>query len=334
MRIVRDGVSHVALVGVVTLLLVVAQAGVEAAEPFSTGNGIRVVLLGTQSGPTFNAQRIGIGTLVEAGGERLLFDAGRGVTTGMARAAINPVDVTKIFLTHLHSDHVISLPELLVYPWAQGRRTALDVWGPSGTRSMMQKFQEALAYDIHVRRDIDEKFPAEGVKTRVTDIREGTVYQSGGLKVTAFLVDHSPVKPAFGYRVDFAGHSVAISGDTKPSENLVKAASRVDLLIHEVGRWKGDPALTGPPDELMPNSRQTKAEARTIAAHHTDGVEVGAIFDRVKPRLAVLSHYNVDPRATLVLIRQNYAGPVEFGEDSMTIEVGDEVSVHRATPAR
>jgi ribonuclease Z len=317
----------------VTVLLLAAQAAIEAAEPPSD-NGIRVVLLGTQSGPTFNAQRIGIGTLVEAGHERLLFDAGRGVTTGMARVSINPVDVTKVFLTHLHSDHVISLPELLVYPWAQGRRIPLEVWGPSGTRSMMQKFQEALAFDIHIRRDVDEKFPAEGVKARVTEIRSGLVYESEGVKVTAFLVDHGPVKPAFGYRIDFHGHSVAISGDTTPSESLVKAASGVDLLIHEVGRWKGDPVLTGPPDELLPNSRQTRGEARTIAAHHTDGVEVGKIFDRVKPKLAVLSHYNVDPRATLVLVRQNYAGSVEFGEDSMTIEVGDEVSVHRATSAR
>jgi len=283
-------------------------------------------------GPTFNAQRMGISTLVEAGGERLLFDAGRGVTTGMARVATNPIDVTKVFLTHLHSDHVISLPELLVYPWAQGRRAPLEVWGPSGTRSMMQKFQEALAYDIHVRRDIDEKFPAAGVTAKVTDIREGVAYASAGVKVTAFLVDHGPVKPAFGYRIDFAGHSVAISGDTLPSESLVKATAGVDLLIHEVGRWKADPVLTGRPDELLPNSRQTRRQATTIAAHHADGVEVGKIFDRVKPKLAVLSHYNVDARATLALIRESYAGPVEFGEESMTIEIADQVSVHRPVP--
>ncbi|MCR4374079.1 MAG: MBL fold metallo-hydrolase [Acidobacteria bacterium] len=86
---------------------------------------MRVILLGTQGGPTFNAQRLGISTLVLAGSERLLFDAGRGVATGMARVAINLADVTKVFLTHLHSDHVISLPELLISPWAsQGRRRA------------------------------------------------------------------------------------------------------------------------------------------------------------------------------------------------------------------
>lgn len=196
---------------------------------------------------------------------------------------------------------------------------------------MMQRLQEAFAFDIHVRRDVDEKFSADGVRVVATDIREGVVYESNGVKVTAFLVDHGPVTPAFGYRVDFRGHSVAISGDTKPSENLVKFASGVDLLIHEVARWKQDPVLTGPPDELLPNSRQTRRQAKAIAEHHTDGAEAGNVFDRVKPKLAIFSHYNVDPQATLALVRQNYSGLVEFGEDLMTIELGSQVSVRRST---
>ncbi len=318
-------------------VVLTVPARVQGQGPQSSGGeqNMRVVLLGTQGGPTFNAQRLGISTLVLAGSERLVFDAGRGLTTGMARVAINPADVTKVFLTHLHSDHVISLPELLVSPWeSQGRQVPLEVWGPSGTRRMMQKFQEALAFDIHVRRDVDEKFPAEGVRVMATDIREGVVYESNGVKVTAFLVDHGPVKPAFGYRVDFRGHSIAISGDTKPSDNLVEFASGVDLLIHEIGRFKEDPVLSGPPDELLPNSRHTRRQVKTIAEHHTDGVEVGRVLDRVKPKLAVFSHYNVDPQVTLPLVRKNYAGPVEFGEDSMTIEVGSQIEVRKLAPSR
>lgn len=102
---------------------------------------IRVLLLGTQGGPRFSADRIGIGTLVQAGPEQLLFDAGRGVTTGMAKASIDPASVARVFLTHLHSDHVISLPELLISPWVQGRLVPLRVWGPEGTRAMMQHFE-------------------------------------------------------------------------------------------------------------------------------------------------------------------------------------------------
>lgn len=299
------------------------------------GDNLRVILLGTQAGPTFNPERLGISTLILAGSERLLFDAGRGTTTGMARAAINPADVTKVFLTHLHSDHVISLPELLISPWAsQGRKVPLRVWGPSGTRSMMRHFQDALAFDIHVRRDVDEKFPADGVRVVATDIREGVVYESGEVTVTAFLVDHGPVKPAYGYRVDFRGHSVALSGDTKPSDNLVTFTAGVDVLIHELGRLKEDPLLSGPPDELLPNLRQTRIQVRTIAEHHTDPIEVGRVLNRVKPKLAVFSHYNQDPQATLPLVRRHYAGPVEFGEDAMTIEIGTVVEVRRLAPPR
>jgi len=312
-----------------TIAILVSAALLGGTPTSGVGQNMRVVLLGTQGGPTFNAQRLGISTLVLAGSERLLFDAGRGTTTGMARVGINPAEVTKVFLTHLHSDHVISLPELLAYPWAQGRDVPLSVWGPTGTRSMMQKFEEALAFDIHVRRDVDEKLAADGVRVVATDISEGVVYQSGGVTVTAFLVDHGPVQPAYGYRVDFQGHSVVLSGDTKPSDNLVKFAKGVDVLIHELGRYKEDPLLSGPPDELLPNSRQTRRQAIRIAAHHTDGVEVGAVLDRVKPKLAVFSHYNVDPQSTLPLVRRHYAGPVEFGEDSMTIEIGETVDVRR-----
>ena len=319
------------------LFLTVADRGIRSQEPppVSTDADIRVVLLGTAGGPTFSAQRLGIGTLVEAGSERLLFDAGRSVTTGMAKLAIDPAGITKVFLTHLHSDHVISLPELWLFSWAQGRTVPLQVWGPAGTRAMITHLEEAFAFDVHVRRDVDEKIPAHGVEITATDINEGVVYEANGVRVTAFLVDHGPVKPAFGYRVDYRGRSVVLSGDTRPTDNLVKFASGADLLIHEVGRWKQDPALIGAPDERLPNSRQTRRQAQTVAAHHTDGVEAGRAFQAAKPKLAVFSHFNGDPQSILSLVRQNYAGPVEFGEELMTIDVGNTVSVHRfVAPSR
>lgn len=96
-----------------------------------------------------------------------------------------------------------------------------------------------------------------------------------------------------------------------------------------MGRWKRDPVLLGPPDELLPDARLTRRQARTIADHHTDGVEAGKVLAQVKPRLAVLSHHNVDPKATLPLIRHAYDGRVEFGEDLMAIDIGNEVSIER-----
>jgi ribonuclease Z len=313
---------------VASVLLVVGP--LLAQQPDQSDSTFKVLLLGTAGGPTFNAQRLGISTMVVAGRERLLFDAGRSLTTGLARLGINAADLSKVFLTHLHSDHIVSLPELLLFPWAsQGRTTPLHVWGPSGTRAMMEHLQQAFAFDIHVRRDIDEKFAPEGVRAVASEIEEGVIHEANGVKVTAFLVDHGPVAPAFGYRVDYRGHSVVLSGDTRPSDNLVKIARGTDVLIHEVGRWKQDPAFNGKPDDLLPGSRQTRAQVQNIMAHHTDGVEAGRVFDRVKPKLAVFSHYNVEPAATLRLVRQTYAGAVEFGEDLMTLEIGDSVIVSR-----
>ena len=208
------------------LLLSVGVGGsVDSQEPVATASdsNLRVILLGTAGGPTTHPQRLGISTLVLAGPEKLLFDCGRSVTTGMARLAINPADVTNLFLTHLHSDHIVSLPELYLFPWAsQGRSRPLRVWGPDGTRSMVRHLQDAFSFDVHVRRDVDEKFPAEGIKVTATDVREGLVYEANGVTVTAFFVDHGPIKPALGYRVDYRGRSVAMSGDTKPSDNLIK----------------------------------------------------------------------------------------------------------------
>lgn len=303
------------------VLLFPARAMAEPLSPVTPDGDshLSVILLGTMIGPTFSAQRLGISTLIVAGREKLLFDCGRAMTTGMAALGIKPMDVTKVFLTHLHSDHVIALPELYLYAWVQGRTTPLQVWGPEGTQEMMKNLQEAFKFDIHIRRDVDEKFPAEGIKAVATDIHQGVVYEANGVKVTAFLVDHGPVKPAFGYRIDYRGHSVVLSGDTKPSDNLVKFSQGADLLLHELGRFKQDPQLDG--------------VARIIANHHTDGLEAGQIFQRVQPKLAVFTHYGaVQTGPTLALVRQNYAGPVEFGEDLMTIDIGDTVSIHKFVP--
>jgi ribonuclease Z len=199
---------------------------------------------------------------------------------------------------------------------------------------MVKHLLEAFSSDIHIRRDVDEKYSPQGIRVIANDIREGVVHEANGVKVSAFFVDHGPVKPAFGYRVDYQDHSVVISGDTKPSDSLVKFSQNVDVLIHELGQSKQDPRLAGPPDELIPSLRLTRRQARTIADHHTDAAEAGQVFQRVQPKLAVFSHYpNIVPADAVRLITQSYAGRVEFGEDLMTIEIGSAINILRFTPA-
>jgi ribonuclease Z len=301
------------------LLCVLVAAIIVTAPAYS--QNFKVTLLGTGN-PRPALERFGPSTLVEAGKERLLFDCGRGATQRIYQLNIPFAEVTALFLTHLHSDHTVGIPDLYLTGWVMGRTAPLRLWGPVGTASMMSHLQQAYEFDIHIRRDVDEKLPAQGAVVVAKDIDEGVVYQNGDLKVTAFAVDHGPVKPAFGYRVDFAGHSVVLSGDTRYSENLIKFSHGADLLIHEVL----DPEAYAAADQIFSEEQKQK-----VIAHHTTPEQAGSIFTQVKPKLAVYSHIVPLNAPELVAhTRKTYSGPLEVGEDLMSFDVGEKLEVHRA----
>ncbi|HET7553800.1 MAG TPA: MBL fold metallo-hydrolase [Gemmatimonadaceae bacterium] len=279
---------------------------------------IRVTLLGTGS-PKVSTERSGPSILVQAGERTLIFDAGRGALQRLSQAGVNFGQVDALFLTHLHSDHVVGLPDLWLSGWLLSRRDRpLAVFGPAGTAAMLGNLEHAFAFDIRTR-EVEGQLPPRGVEVRVTEIEQGVVYDSAGVRVTAFEVDHGPVRPAFGYRIDYAGRSVVLSGDTRPSPNLIAFAAHADLLIHEVA----------------------DGSERYIAAHpfyvrvlalHTRPREAGEIFTRIRPKLAVYSHIvlsDVTPEELIARTRESYSGPLEVGSDLMRFDVGTLVTVHR-----
>jgi len=148
-----------------------------AASQAVPADALRVTLLGSGSGPPVNLRQFGASILVEAGGKRLLFDCGRGATIRLTQAGIPIGSVGRVFLTHLHSDHVMQIPDLLLAGWIgpTGRKAPLEVWGPAGTRDMMSAMEKTFAFDIHVRRDVDEKLPAAGISVQSHDITEGVI---------------------------------------------------------------------------------------------------------------------------------------------------------------
>lgn len=303
----------------------IAPLVITCASTAAQGQEIKVTLLGTGCPPAV-MNRFGPSLLVEAGGQKLLFDAGRGALQRLNQVNVRWREVQGVFLTHLHSDHVVGFPDLWLTGWlTPGRDVPLPVWGPRGTKNMMSHLEQAYEYDIRIRL-YDDRAAPDGVVILAEDIAEGFVYEKGGVKVNAFEVDHAPVKPAFGYRIDYGGRSVVLSGDTRVSENLIRHAQGVDLLIHEVAAPETFVRAGTPPER-----------AKSVVAHHVTPEQAGEIFSRTKPKLAVYSHI-VLPTATeqdlIPPTRKTYAGPLELGEDLMVIEVGEKVVVRRpASPS-
>lgn len=293
------------------------------AQPVARAQEITVTLLGTGS-PAAILTRFGPSILVESGGHKFLFDAGRGALQRLRQAKVQWREIDGVFLTHLHSDHVVGFPDLWLTGWlTEGREVPLRVWGPKGTKSMMSHLEKALETDIRIRVS-DDRASSQGVVILAEDVGEGVVFEKDGVRVTAFEVDHPPITPAFGYRIDHAERSVVLSGDTRVCENLVRHARGVDVLVHEVASA-----------ESLARASRSPERMRGLLAHHTTPEQAGEIFSRIKPRLAVYSHI-VHAAATeedlIPPTRKTYAGPLELGEDLMVIEVGEKIAVRR--PAR
>jgi len=309
--------------GVVLLFFIVLACSVQAQSP------IKVTLLGTGA-PVPSIERFGPSILVEAGGQRLLFDCGRGASQRLWQLKIPLGQIDAVFITHLHSDHVVGIPDLWLTGWipaVYGRRARpFQVFGPDGTKDMMQNLVKAFSWDINTRSKEKNKVDS-GALVLATDIREGFHWETNGVKVTPFTVRHADfIDSALGYRVDYAGYSVILSGDTRYSENLVRYATGADVVIHEVAAAQIDPTRNTP-------------LVKQILGFHTLPEDAGKIFAQVKPKLAVYSHIvlltsdpSIAPPSVNDLITRTqkiYDGRLQVGEDLMSIEIGEKVNVTR-----
>ena len=283
---------------------------------------IKVTMLGTGT-PAPNPRQFGPSVLVEAGDTKLLFDCGRGC--GHRLWNLGPQylrETSHLFLTHMHSDHTVGVPDLYMNGWNQGRQENLRVYGPAGAEVFMHHLRLAYEEDVVFRADRQvHAVERETLDYVAIEVADGEKLVIDDVTVTAIAVDHHVVEPAFGYRVDAGEFSVVISGDTAYSENLIRHSMDTDVLIHEVM----SPAL-----EHFVRTTFSPEVADDIVALHTLAPDVGRVFTQTRARLGVLTHLDNDPARIPELeaqIETTWSGDFVVAEDLMAIEIGESVRV-------
>ena len=271
-----------------------------------------VVMLGTGT-PNADPDRSGPAVAVVRGGRSYLVDAGPGVVRRAAAAAqlhgdtaLLPRNLRVLFLTHLHSDHTVGLPDLILSAWTLERDVPLEVYGPPGTQAMVDHLLAAYAADIRNRIDGLEPANEVGYQVRVHEVTPGQVFTDGNVTVTAVAVPHGDWEVAFGYRFDAPDRRIVISGDTRASEAIVAACDGCDLLVHEV--YSADRFRSRPPAWQAYHARA-----------HTSTTELAALADRAAPKALVLYHqlfWGTDDEGLLAEVRAaGYRRPVVSARD-------------------
>jgi ribonuclease Z len=268
----------------VILFITFSCASAFAEEPrAASSTSSQVVVLGAGT-PVPDPERSGPAVAVVVNGRAYLVDCGPGIVRRAAAAfqkdGIKALDVTAlsiVFITHLHSDHTLGFPDLIFSPWVMGRTEAVQAYGPHGLKSMTSHIERAWAEDIRVRREGLEQANASGYKVKVHEIKPGIVYRDENVTVTAFLVKHGIWKEAYGYVFKTKDRKIVISGDTAPTEAVVKACNGCDVLLHEVYNPKGD-------QMGIPHWNEY------FRSFHTSPAELADIARRAHPKLLVVYH--------------------------------------------
>ena len=287
-----------------TAAILPGSTAVQAQEPPT-----RLVILGTGT-PIADPDRFGPSVAVVVGEESYLVDAGAGVVRRAAAAARNgiaalaPSNLKRVFITHLHSDHTVGLPDLMFTPWQNGRNMPVEVYGPPGTLRMTTNIEEAWVEDVHMRLFGLEGRTAHNYRALTREIEAGTVYDDGTVRVDAIPVRHTSWPVSFGYRFVTPDRTIVISGDARPSPSLVEACNGCDVLVHEV------------------YSRDFFDRHRNQiyhAAAHTSTAEVAALAMEARPGLLVLYHQLYRSATDEDLIREvreaGYTGRVVSAAD-------------------
>jgi len=278
----------------------------------------KLVLLGTGGGPRPRKSSAQPAQVIVVNDTPYVVDCGNGVARQLVLAGIPLARLRHVFITHHHSDHNADYGNLMLLAWASGLRTRVDTWGPPPLEKMTRLFFEMNAFDIDTRIADEGRVPLAPLVHVHELSRGGEVLRDDNVRITAALVRHPPVVPAFGYRFDAKDRSIVISGDTAPSDTLIKLAAGADVLVHE--------ALFAPAiDRLVAGVGNAPTLKQSILSHHTTAEDAGRIAQAAGVKTLVLSHFvpAEDPAITdgmwIDAARVHFRGTVIVGKDLMEI---------------
>ncbi|WP_372361102.1 MBL fold metallo-hydrolase [Xanthomonas sp. NCPPB 1325] len=294
-----------------------ASGGAAAPTPFPAKGSV-LVLLGTKGGPTPSPLRAAAANALVIDGQPYLIDCGNGVAQQLAKAGIRLPALRDVFLTHHHSDHNADLLNVVWLAWASGLQTPVHLYGPPGIARMVDAFVEMNAIDIDARIREEGRPPFKQLIHVHEFDQPGTVLQNDQVTVTATLVDHYTLKPAFAYRFAARDRTVVFSGDTRYLPALAAFAEDTDILVHEVMYL---PAL----ERMLKTNDNAPSLLDHLLKSHSTSEEVGKIAAAARARQLVLTHFvpGGDPTITDAMwsegARKHYSGPIVVGTDLMRL---------------
>lgn len=307
----RTFIKHTGYAAGIAAMTSVLPGSVNQAQAAQyNGRGTRAVMLGTGT-PNPDPERSGPCVAVIAGQSAYIVDCGPGcvrrAAAGFRRGIrqLAPHNLTTAFITHLHSDHTAGYPDLILTPAVLGRKKALEVYGPGGTKKMTEHIMAAYSEDISVRINGLESAKAETYAVNAHEFKPGVIYKDENAVVSAFKVNHGSWKQAYGFRFKTADRTIVISGDTAPYPEIEKDYQGCDVLIHEV---YSDTGL----------KRRSPGRQKYHSGFHTSGIQLGKIAAKVKPGILVLYHqllWQSSKDTILNEIRQNYQGKIIYAND-------------------
>ncbi|CDX44377.1 putative hydrolase [Mesorhizobium sp. ORS 3359] len=280
----------------------------------------RLVLLGSKGGP---ALRPGgpwpSSSLLQIGERDIVVDCGLGVTRGLVDAGVSLKALDLIFITHLHSDHILELGPLIHTAWTAGLTTPMTVFGPPGTQDYWRHFCRAMEFDIGIRI-VDEGRPDIRELVSIKEFGEGAILEEEGLTVTALRVDHPPVTDCFALRFEHGGRTVVFSADTAFFPPLGDFAKEADILVHEAMLEEGV-------ERLVARTGNGARLREHLFASHSLAEDAGRIASDAGVRRLVLNHLIPadDPAISeadwVAAVRKSWAGDLTIARDGLVVQL-------------